>query len=850
MGYFGRLRVRARNTEGWSEYKYTGSASAGADLVSESTWCVVYTADVNYQGDGENLISLSLSTNFVNPLSSGNPCTVSCYLYTFDPTNNGSFDADAPPAGFYSAVSQSFEASTVGDYVTFSFGTTGIRPAQVWLWFTSTVTYESYGSNRIYHYATGNYDSTVNSGTKTPLLTGGFEGGDTGESGGSGSGGVSGTYRAIASGSYSSIYTAWDFSYSRTQHDASYTALSFSSGGSVSFSCQHGSGGDSFLQMRCYLTVGSGFNSANGTPTGTVVASVSGGDTLGFSAQVTSGQTYYLWTVIDYCGTELVPLSIGIDPGGWNYSIADKGSQLNLDRSQKSFSMSMGKFQTGRMKLSFAYSAGVDVYVSASEGAFTGVLYISEQPDIDSSTGRPLSYITSFNASSTGYFNVMRGKSYYFFAVFNGGADAGSISFTITAPELMWYQGGSTSYQLLAENKSFSVSLGSFRYHRLQLSPAYTGKLSISCSNASAGGGEIWLYYGENADIDESNGLALGWEDTFAGTSLSVSVDVTAGKSYNFIIRNAFPSSSLSGTFTIKPPAAAQSYVKKSESYRYVETDASETQELDRFSFTENKLSFKYRGTAVISGAKSSADEDKKLHLRAYLTSVQGMELTSGKPTGTILASYTGEGESFRIEASVQEGLDYYLYIVSSEIHFDTMGRVDVNITAPTERFFSITESGELYALKDTAVYSAAPGESGVLRLELNFGISGSCMIGVKPKVPGLSGLCAYLAYTPYLDIRTGAPYESIKKAEGESPDAELSLALSVKNGGSYYLFVRCSEVYDRAEFDVTVSCLSAAMQIYSQGKFLRAQPFVYHDGAWHAAAPLCRQAQSWTGGS
>jgi len=233
MGYFGRLKARARNKEGWSDYKYTGSASAGADLVSENTWCVVYAADVYYQGDGENLTSLSLSTNFVNPLSSGNPCTVSCYLYTFDPTNNGNFDVDAPPTGFYSAVSQSFKASTVGDHVTFSFGTTGIRPAQLWFWFTSTVTYESYGSNSIYHYATGNFDSTVNSGTKTPLLTGTFAGSNTGGSEGGSGGGESGLYKAIASGSYSSLYTSWDFSYSRTQHDASYTALSFS-GGQVS----------------------------------------------------------------------------------------------------------------------------------------------------------------------------------------------------------------------------------------------------------------------------------------------------------------------------------------------------------------------------------------------------------------------------------------------------------------------------------------------------------------------------------------------------------------------------------------------------------------------------------------
>ncbi|MBR2329420.1 MAG: hypothetical protein IKA58_06020, partial [Clostridia bacterium] len=433
MGYFGRLRARARNKEGWSDYKYTGSSSAGADLVSESTWCVVYSADVSYQGNDENLESLSLSTNFVNPLSSGNPCTVSCYLYTFDPTNNGSFDTDAPPAGFYSAVSQSFEADTAGDYISFSFDTTGIRPAKLYFWFTSTVTYESYGSNSIYHYATGNYDSALNTGTKAPLLTGVFTAGGGGDSGGTG-GGESGAYKAVASGSYTGIYTNWDFSYTRSQYQASYTALSFSSGGSVSFSCQHASGGDSFLEMRCYLTTGNGLNTANGTPTGTIVASASGGDAVSFSGQVSSGQTYYFWSVIDYCGTAQVPLNVSVEPGGWYYSVVDRGSQLSVGSGDKSFSMNMGQFQTGRMKFTFARSSSVDIEVKSSEGAFAGIVYISRQPDIDSSTGRPLSYDESFSMGSTGSFNVLKGRTYYFFAVFNGGTEPGSVDFAISIP--------------------------------------------------------------------------------------------------------------------------------------------------------------------------------------------------------------------------------------------------------------------------------------------------------------------------------------------------------------------------------------------------------------------------------
>lgn len=850
MGYFTRLRARARNLDGWSGYKYTGSASAGADLVSEDTWCVVYAADVNYQGTEENIKSLSLSTNFVNPLSSGNPCTVSCYMYTFDPTGNGNASVDAPPAGFYSAVSKSFEASTVGDYVTFSFGTTGIRPAQVYFWFTSTVSYESYGSNSVYHYATGNYDSSLATGTKTPQLTAGFEGTDTGAGGGTGgSGGAqTGTYRAVASGSYADLYTKWDFAYTRTQRDASYTALSFKSGGSVSFACKHSGGGDSYLQMRCYLSTGSGLDTASGTPADSIIASVSGGDSLSFSATVASGQTYYLWTVIDYCGTSSVPLSVEIDPGSWSYNIADKGSQLNLDRAEKNFTMSMGQFQTGRMHLSFAYSAGVDISVSASDGAFAGVLYVSDKPDIDSSTGMPMSILSSFNAGSSSFLNVVKGKSYYFFAIFNGGSSSGSISFRITAPPVLWYLGGLGNFSLLAANKSVSVSLSSFRYYQLQVSFAHTGKMRISCSNASVGDGEIWLYYGEGVDIDSSNGLAIDWEDTYSGKSIDVSIDVIAGKTYRFIIRNSMPSSSLTGTFTVIPPSFSQSYTKALEGYSYVEGDVSEGQSLLRYSYSEKRLRFKYRGEAIISVSRA-AGEGGTMHLRAYLAGSSGINTQSGVATGTLLASYTGEGESFTLSCTVESERDYYLYIVSSEVYSATEGRIYLTLDGPEQRFFSLSETGEYYGISGSLSHSAAPGESGVLRLELNFAAGGIAKISIRPK-NSASLLCAYLAHTPYLDSRSGAPYEFFASAEGSGTDSTLSINLSVSKNGSYYLFVRCAGVYDSAEFDVDLSCVAAAVNIYMQGKFLRAQPFVYHEGMWYAASPMCRKENAWNSGA
>ena len=456
MAYFTRLQKRARNENGWSGWMYTGSAAAGADLVSEDTWCVVYAADVIYESERERLTSLTLSTNFVNPLSSGNPCTVGCYLYTSEPTQGGSFDISAPPAGYVASAFDSFEASTVGSFRSFGFGGLDMRPARLYFWFTSTVSYESFGSNSIYHYATGNYSAALNTGTRTPAITGGFVGGGSGSNGGTDSGGE---YTALASGSYAAIFAQLDFSLSRTWHSASYTALSFTGSGTVRFSCSHGAGGDSFLQLRAYLTEDSSFDSLSGRPAGAVLASRSGGDSYSFDCEVVSGRTYYLWTVIDYCGTDTVPLEISIVPERWSYSLSDKGSSGSIAQSERTFSMSMSAFQTGRMALSFAYSGYVEIRVSAGEGAFNAMVFVSQQQNIDSATGIPLEYSSSFSMGYSSSMTVEKGKTYYFFALYNGGSEAGTVSFTVIPPPLIWTQGGSNSYSLIKTAVSTHVSL-------------------------------------------------------------------------------------------------------------------------------------------------------------------------------------------------------------------------------------------------------------------------------------------------------------------------------------------------------------------------------------------------------
>lgn len=846
MGYFTRLQKRARNEGGWSGWKYTGSAAAGADMVSGDTWCVLYGANVVYESDRERLGSLTVATNFVNPLSSGNPCSVACFLYTSDPSSGGSFDVAAPPPGYIASAFDSFEASTAGSYRVFEFPSLDMRPVKVYFWFTSSVSFESYGSNQIYHYATGNYSAALNTGTRTPALTGGFVGGGSGSSGGTDTGGA---YTAIASGSYSGIFAQRDFSLSRAWHSASYTALSFTGGGTARFSCSHGAGGDSFLQMRAYLTKGSGFDSAAGIPTGTVLASQSGGDWYSFEYEVVSGQTYYLWTIIDYCGTDYVPLEISVIPESWSYTLSNKGSSLNIGQSSKSLSMSMNAFQTGRMTLSFAYSSYVEVTVTADESAFSAMVFVSEQPDIDSATGLPFDYSESFYLGGSASMFVEKGKSYYFFAIYNGGSEAGKVSFTITPPEAVWTQGGSGTHSLIKSAVSASVSLGAQKYHRIKLSAAYSGLLWIKGRNISAGYGGACVYVAMKDCFDSYYGYPT---DTIGSLYLyddyESPVDIIAGHDYYLYVVNTDSTQSLRLNLSLTPPSQPEGYREELRRDHYVESSFIHEQYIRRYSYSVNTLSFRYRGQAVLSLAKPESESGKTVHLRAYLCTEPGMDEEKGVPTGTVLASYTGGGESYSFTFEAAAEREYYLYTVCEELYGDYTADLELSVISPTERYFSVTETGEYLGLSEDMQYSAAPGESGVLRLELSFMQGGVVQIS-STAVEGTDCLMAWVSLSPYLDGYTGAPAQDIvKAARGSGDNPQISLKFPVRGLTSCYLFIRAKGLYEQARFEISLRRNPAAVALYKEGKSLRAQPYLYCQGQWRAAMPYCRSKDCWKG--
>lgn len=430
MGYFGALEKCARNSGGWSGW----TALSGADYVAEYDKCVVYRAKANYDSADGAIAAFSIGTNFVSPLSSGNPSSVCCYLYSFDPTGGLNAAINAPPSGYEAmSGSVSFEASNVGNYILFSFPAVAGAPDTLYFWFTSYAQYATYSSNQIYHYATGNWSDTLQTGTKHPAIYGGLSG-------------------------------------------------QISGGGS-----------------------------------GTVLP-----DKL---------------------------------------TVKDFSPRYNLPQTEQSFTMSMDKGEIGRMPISFSYSVQTNIVVTTTGNSTQlSKLYLSDQPDIYTDTGRPVSILCEFTAE--GYTTTMRvekGKVYYVFAVCDGAVYAGSVSFTVSPPAAKWAEGDRAQYYALDSTVQHTTVLNCGEYSVLELSFAYTGKANISTGDSDLNTAFFIVgYLSESDNVDVSYGEAVDYIDYAEGerdaSDWEMQCTVESGQVYYLITRNYTADDALTTTITIVPP--------------------------------------------------------------------------------------------------------------------------------------------------------------------------------------------------------------------------------------------------------------------------------------------------------
>ena len=862
MGYFERLQKRARYYDAdageyrWGSLAYTGSRTAGVDYVNSEGLCVVYSTKIHYSEGETGLYELSVSTNFVNPHSSADPSTAWCYLYLTDPTLGGDASVASPPPGFWGmSVPQDFEASDVGSYLTFSFTGMSGMPAQVWLWFACDASYGDFGSNQIYHYATGNYDSALGTGTRTPAVSGSF----IGSAGGSGSGGESGEgrYSLVDSGSYTGIFAETVFSYTRSAMTASRSHLSFAGGGSVFFHLRgDGEAGSSYLSL--YLSDSPGFDCYTGMPTGSIIAQDRNRSaTSFFYANASPGQDYYLFAVLERSSLVENELTMSVKPQSWSYELVDMGSYPALEQQDYDFSMYMEPFQTGRMELSFDYQTQIDFAVAdPGDGSFAHV-WLSEREGIRSSNGQPTSSICSLKEGDTRRVSIEKGKTYYVFAIYSGGSAAGAVSFSLLPPPVLWYEGDYAAAEMLEGEFYHSAALSSAQFSRIELSFAHTGTARIwtEGSYVAQSGQRIEAFFCDSDGMDVSEGYpasylehAYGkmWSDT---ADLAFNAEVVAGKSYWLYIKNTLQAegydTSCGFELYVQPPESwdKEYYFADRGSLDEIYKDRHELIYNSRYTICCYELSHRYRGEAAVN---VTMDGDYSTgELRCYITREKGADKKTGMPAGEILAM-SEEGESMSLRFQAEPETSCYLYFVCPEVYGSTRVKLDVELISPPQIYFSVSDRAEYYAIADRKEHFSAPGMSGVCLLELSFGKSGLVSVSSRESGGKIKFLRGFVSDTPFLDGLSGMPCGNVlAEGSGSADSPELSLSFYANADESYYLFVRDDSVYGNVSFTLFLS-MSGGGHVFAGGKALAASPWIYTAGKWHKVRTLCHVDGKW----
>lgn len=855
MGYFDRIQKKARYFDAdageyrWSAFTYTGSAAAGADYVNEEGLMVLYGANVFYDSGETGLRDVRVSTNFVNPLSSGNPSTARCYLYLTDPSALAGGDFTSPPPGCWGIASAEFEADTAGDWLSFDFTGLNKKPEQIYFLFTCSASNASQGSNQIYHYATGNYIPALGTGTRTPALSGGFTGG--GAEGGGG-------YSLIDSGSRTGIFSRQDIELSRAERTASRVHLSFAGGGSVFLSVM-GSNEDSLLDLSLYISDSPGFDTLRGVPTGNVLGQCRNvGWTGAFRVNVQAGADYYLFAVVERSGYAENSFTLTVSPESWSYSLRDCGAVYGLDQSEKVFTLSMGAFQTGRMGLSFDYKSYVSFSVSQGAAGSFAHVWLSEREGIQSGSGWPQSHVLMLGAGESAGMSVERGRQYYLFALYKGGAEPGSISVTVTPPPVLWFQGDGAAFDMLETPALHAAALSSARFARYRLSFAHTGTARIWTGDSRVPEGQrLEAYFCASDSFDASQGYPSGHLEHAYGQSFGETADlgfyaeVVAGKSYWLYLKNALRAegldTSVSYTLNIQPPEAHSRgyYLNSIDDSPEIRGDTELVNYLGRYTLSRRRIRFRFRGEAGFA-VTYSAEGAGRSSLRGFLTETEDYDPEKGEPTGEWLARAEGE-EGFEFSSRVSEERDYFLWIVCPEVYGDTLVRLDVKVRSPEVRYFRVTDGGEFYGLKAETRYAAAPGEGGVCLLELSFEKAGRVYLSCEDVTGEGRFMRLFVSDTAYLDALSGLPRGNIlaESAGSEaSPGAALDFFVTAKS--AVCVFARDESVYSDVSFTLRLVHRGGAVYLKLGDSMRAALAYVYHDGAWRRALPCIRAGEGW----
>ena len=155
MGTLSLSYKKARTSSGWGSW----AAISGSDISDAAVgYHVVYAANLSLTG-GQHMTGCTVTTNFVSRGATSTR-TITCYMYTFDPTGSSS-----PPSGYVGYAQYQGAFGTYGVNIQFNFSNLDISSGgTVYFWFNNQV---SGASDYQWHEGTNQY-------TATPYASGTF----------------------------------------------------------------------------------------------------------------------------------------------------------------------------------------------------------------------------------------------------------------------------------------------------------------------------------------------------------------------------------------------------------------------------------------------------------------------------------------------------------------------------------------------------------------------------------------------------------------------------------------------------------------------------------------------------
>lgn len=155
MGTLSLSYKKSRTSSGWGSW----AAISGQDISDAAVgYHVVYAANLSLTG-GQHMTGCTVTTNFVSRGATSTR-TITCYMYTFDPTGSSS-----PPSGYVGYAQYQGAFGTYGVNIQFNFSNLDISSGgTVYFWFNNQV---SGASDYQWHEGTNQY-------TETPYASGTF----------------------------------------------------------------------------------------------------------------------------------------------------------------------------------------------------------------------------------------------------------------------------------------------------------------------------------------------------------------------------------------------------------------------------------------------------------------------------------------------------------------------------------------------------------------------------------------------------------------------------------------------------------------------------------------------------